>query len=305
MVLATALTLASVGSSLLGSWMSFANARKQNKIKDQAEKDADAAMKAARKSLEKNYMDSLAIQKEPYELEREAMLSAGAQATEVARESERGAGRVGAIYAQQQQGQRQIASAMGQEMFNLDYLSTQEDTRLRDLNTQLDLGEVEGAQLQAANAEERRQQQLMAGAQGIGNAAAAGLDALSLYSKDKSIVDTKGLNVKPNTVELTGLRRPTYTDGRGKRKTSFSYDPFATNLDQFNFLQDGVLNGPPTQADYNKMNNASNFVSQMNSGGNLVSQMRTQDQSLGTIDNGFKGINLFPPMQGLLYNLQD
>jgi hypothetical protein len=206
MVLSTALTLASVGSSLLGSGMSFTNAMKQNKIKDQAEKDADAAMKAARKSLEKNYMDSLAIQKEPYELEREAMLAAGAQATEVARESERGAGRVGAIYAQQQQGQRQIASAMGQEMFNLDYLSTQEDTRLRDLNTQLDLGEVEGAQLQAANAEERRQQQLMAGAQGIGNAAATGLDALDLYpAMDKSIVDTKGLNVKPNTVELTNI----------------------------------------------------------------------------------------------------
>ena len=261
---------------------------KQNKIKAQAEKDADAAMKAARRSLEKNYMDSLAIQKEPYELEREAMLSAGAQATEVARESERGAGRVGAIYAQQQQGQRQIASAMGQEMFNLDYLSTQEDTRLRDLNTQLDLGEVEGAQLQAANAEERRQQQLMAGAQGIGNAAAAGLDALSLYSKDKSIVDTKGLNVKPNTVELTGLRRPTYTDGRGKRKTSFSYDPFATNLDQFNLLGSTPKYTPKEYIDSLKINRG----------------ITTQDQSLGTIDNGFQGMNLFP-RQGLLYNLQD
>jgi hypothetical protein len=287
MVLATALTLASVGSSLLGSGMSFTNAMKQNKIKDQAEKDADAAMKAARKSLEKNYMDSLAIQKEPYELEREAMLSAGAQATEVARESERGAGRVGAIYAQQQQGQRQIASAMGQEMFNLDYLSTQEDTRLRDLNTQLDLGEVEGAQLQAANAEERRQQQLMAGAQGIGNAAATGLDALSLYSKDKSIVDTKGLNVKPNTVELTGLRRPTYTDGRGKRKTSFSYDPFATNLDQFNLLGSTQQYSPRGYLDSLNINRG----------------ITTQDQSLGTIDNGFQGMNLFP-QQGLLYNFK-
>ena len=289
MVLATALTLASVGSSLLGSGMSFTNAMKQNKIKDQAEKDADAAMKAARKSLEKNYMDSLAIQKEPYELEREAMLSAGAQATEVARESERGAGRVGAIYAQQQQGQRQIASAMGQEMFNLDYLSTQEDTRLRDLNTQLDLGEVEGAQLQAANAEERRQQQLMAGAQGIGNAAAIGLDALDLYSKDGSIVDTKGLNVKPNTVELTGLRRPTYTDGRGKRKTSFSYDPFATNLDQFNLLGSTPQYTPRGYLDSLNINRG----------------ITAQDQSLGTQDTGFQGMNLFPPMQGLLYNLQN
>ena len=185
MVLATALTLASVGSSLLGSGMSFANARKQNKIKADAEKAADEAMASARKRLEVNLMDSLAIQKEPYELEREAMLAAGAQATEVARESERGAGRVGAIYAQQQQGQRQIAAGMGQDMFNLDYLSAQEDTRLRDLNTQLDLGEVEGAQLQAANAEERRQQQLMEGAQGIGNAAATGLDSLKLYPGQK------------------------------------------------------------------------------------------------------------------------
>ena len=185
MVLATALTLASVGSSLLGSGMSFADARKQNKIKADAAKTADDVMIAVKKQLEKNYMDSLAIQKEPYELEREAMLSAGAQATEVARESERGAGRVGAIYAQQQQGQRQIAAGMGQEMFNLDYLSKQELTRKEDLKTQVLLGEVEGAQLQAANAEERRQQQLMAGTQGIGNAAATGLDALALYPEQK------------------------------------------------------------------------------------------------------------------------
>jgi len=274
MVLATALTLASVGSSLLGSGMSFTNAMKQNKIKAQAEKDADAAMKAARKSLEKNYMDSLAIQKEPYELEREAMLAAGAQATEVARESERGAGRVGAIYAQQQQGQRQIASAMGQEMFNLDYLSTQEDTRLRDLNTQLDLGEVEGAQLQAANAEERRQQQLMAGAQGIGNAAATGLDALSLYSKDKSIVDTKGLNVKPNTVELTGLKQ-------GPQNTPLNWNS--------NFFGSTPQYNPKEYIDSLKINRG----------------ITAQDQSLGTQDTGFQGMNLFPPMQGLLYNLQN
>jgi hypothetical protein len=181
MILATALTLASVGSQLLGTGMSFAEARKQKKIKADAQAAADKAMASARKSLEVNYMDSLAIQKEPYELERDASLVAGAQATEALRESERGAGRVGAIYGQQQLAQRQTAAAMGQEMFNLDYLSTQEDTRLRDLNTQLDLGEVTGAQLEAANSEERRAQQLMRGAQGIGNAAATGLDALNLY----------------------------------------------------------------------------------------------------------------------------
>ena len=186
MALATALTVAAVGSQLAGSVQSFSQARKQKRAQAQAEKEADMAMASARKSLEKNYMDSLAIQKEPYELERDAALVAGAQATEALRESDRGMGRVGAIYGQQQQAQRQIASAMGQEMFNLDYLSAQEDTRLRDIGTQLDLGEVTGAQLAAANAEERRQQQLQAGIQGIGGAAMTGLDAMALYGKQKT-----------------------------------------------------------------------------------------------------------------------
>lgn len=185
-VLATALTLAAVGSQLAGSAQSFAQARKQKAKQREAEATADKYMREARRKLEKNYMESLAIQKEPYELEREAALVAGAQATEALRESDRGMGRVGAIYGQQQQAQRQIASAMGQELFNLDYLTAQEESRLRDIGTQLDLGEVTGAQLEAANAEERRQQQMQAGIQGIGGAAMTGLEAMALYGKQKA-----------------------------------------------------------------------------------------------------------------------
>lgn len=202
MVLATALTLASVGSQLAGSVMSFSQARKQKQRQKEAEATAEKYMSQARKSLEKNYMESLAIQKEPYELEREASLVAGAQGIEALRESERGLGRVGAIQAQQQQAQRQIASAMGQELFNLDYLTAQEDSRLRDIGTQLDLGEVTGAQLQAAEAEERRQQQLQAGVQAIGSAAMTGIDAMALYRKQK----TPTVKPQPNTIELTDLR---------------------------------------------------------------------------------------------------
>lgn len=203
MVLATALTLAAAGSQLAGAGMSFAQARKQKQRQREAEATADKYMAEARKSLEKNYMESLAIQKEPYELEREASLVAGAQAIEALRESERGMGRVGAVQAQQQQAQRQIAAAMGQELFNLDYLTAQEESRLRDIGTQLDLGEVTGAQLQAAEAEERRQQQLQAGVQAIGSAAMTGLDSLALY-RDKGgavapRVDTSTLRIKGQT----------------------------------------------------------------------------------------------------------
>ena len=197
-VLATALTLAAVGSQLAGSAQSFAEARKNKEKQREAEATADKYMREARRKLEKNYMESLAIQKEPYELEREAALVAGAQATEALRESDRGLGRVGALYGQQQQAQRQIASAMGQELFNLDYLTKQEDTRLNDIATQLDLGEVTGAQLEAANAEERRQKQLQAAIQGIGGAAMTGLEATALYGKQKTPVTEQNL-------DLTGL----------------------------------------------------------------------------------------------------
>ena len=205
MALATALTVAAVGSQLAGAAQSFSQARKQKAKQREAEATADKYMKQARRSLEKNYMESLAIQKEPYELEREAALVAGAQATEALRESDRGMGRVGAIYGQQQQAQRQIASAMGQELFNLDYLTQQEESRLRDIGTQLDLGEVTGAQLAAANAEERRQQQLQAGIQGIGGAAMTGLEAMALYGKQKAPV-TYGDTVPEGTIEMTGLK---------------------------------------------------------------------------------------------------
>ena len=221
----TGLAIAGATSQLIGAGMSFADARRQKKIRDDAERRAEEAMASARKSLEKNYMDTLAIQKEPYELEREAALVAGAQATEALRESDRGMGRVGAVYGQQQQAQRQIASAMGQEMFNLDYLSAQEDTRLRDINTQLDLGEATGAQLEAANAEERRAQQLQAGVQGVGNAAMTGIQGVPLYRNSgqpsPAKVDTSSLSGNATQNALNSMKSPyettfdpTFTDRR-------------------------------------------------------------------------------------------
>ena len=229
MALGAILTGVAATSQLLGSGLSFAEARKQKQIQADAERRADQAMASARKSLEKNYMDALAIQKEPYELEREAALVAGAQATEALRESERGMGRVGAIYGQQQQAQRQIASAMGQELFNLDYLSAQEDTRLRDIGTQLDLGEVTGAQLEAASAEERRAQQLMSGVKGIGGAAMTGIEGLALYKKQKT--PTSGSANGPSMSELVSQADL----GLGKSVQGLQSNPY--QADMYNIAQ--------------------------------------------------------------------
>jgi membrane peptidoglycan carboxypeptidase len=56
---------------------------------------------------------------------------------------------------------------MGQELMGLQQLSAQEESRLRDIGVQLDLEEVAGAQLAAANAQELSAQATQQGMQGL------------------------------------------------------------------------------------------------------------------------------------------
>ena len=167
----TAATIASgvgVAATAATTGMSFVQAGKQKKAMQQAEKDADAAMQEARKKLQVNVYDKLAINKEPFELQREAMLSQGAQAIQAGVESERGAAATaGRVQLAQNEGQAGIRSAMGQDLQQLDMLSAQEDSRLRDIGVQLDLEEVAGAQLAAANAQELQAQAVQQGMAGV------------------------------------------------------------------------------------------------------------------------------------------
>ena len=164
--------------------MSFLQAGKQKRAMRNAERDADQAMQEARKKLEINFYDNLSIQKEPYELEREALLAQGAQAIQAGVESERGAAATaGRIQMAQQEGQAGIRSAFGQELSGLERLSAQEDSRLRDIGTQLDLGEVEGAQLAAANAQELAAQATQQGMQGVTSMAQQLSSFAPLYEK--------------------------------------------------------------------------------------------------------------------------
>jgi len=191
-----AVTAAVIGATaaVAGTTMSFVQAGEQKKAMRNAERDADEAMQAARKKLETNYYDQLSIQKEPYELEREALLSQGAQAIQAGVESERGAAATaGRVQLAQQQGQAGIRTAMGQELAGLEKLSAQEEGRLRDVGVQLDLGEVSGAQLAAANAQKLAAQAEQQGYQGLVNVGQQVANFVPLYSKQS--VDAKGYAV--------------------------------------------------------------------------------------------------------------
>jgi hypothetical protein len=168
--------------------MSFAQAGKQRKAMREAERDAEEAMQAARKKLEVNVFDQLSIQKEPFELEREALLSQGAQAIQQAVEGEgRGlAATAGRIQMAQQEGQGAVRTAMGQELQGLERLSAQEEGRLRDIGVQLDLEEVAGAQLAAANAQELQAQAMQQGFEGVTSLAGQLAESAPLFERNRA-----------------------------------------------------------------------------------------------------------------------
>jgi len=205
---ATAATIAaatSLAATATTTTMSFVQAGKQKKAQRQAEKDADEAMADARKKLETNFYAAQGIQKEPYELEREALLTQGAEAIQAGVESERGAAATaGRIQLAQQQGQAGVRSAMGQEMMALENKQLAEESRLRDIGVQLDLGEVEGAQLAAANAERLRAQSIQQGMQGVTSFAQQAAAALPLFSGTAGAADVSGVSATP-------LEKPEYT----------------------------------------------------------------------------------------------
>ena len=186
---------------------SFAQAGKQRNLQKKAEAEASRAMEEARKELGINYSAALGIQKEPYELEREALISAGAQAIEAGRESERGAeSTAGRVFALQQQGQREIASGMGKELTALDRATADEADRLRSARANLSLQEAEGAQLAARDAEEAAQAATMQGVQGIANVAQQAASFAPLYQKNKAAqqVAIGGMSFTPEQFQAFG-----------------------------------------------------------------------------------------------------
>jgi len=164
--IAAASSLAATGVT---TGMSFKQAGEQRRAMLDAQQKADDAMKEARKKLDVNVYAALEIPEKAYAQQIDANLIAGAQAIQSGVEGEaRGAGAIaGMVQAQQNQAQNEIRANMGQDIYNLQAATAQEDARLRDIGIQLDLGEVEGAQLAAANAQELSAQAMQQGMQGV------------------------------------------------------------------------------------------------------------------------------------------
>lgn len=234
MAAATAMTIGGLAISAGSTVMSFMQASEQSRLQRQAQAAAAAAMKEARKRLEINYAKERSIQKEPYELQREAMLSTGAQAIQAGVESARGAAATaGRVQMAMNEGQGAIRTAMGQELTDIEKEIIDEESRLRDLNVQLDLGEVEGAQLAARDAQEAKVAAQTAGFKGIADTAQMGLNMVPLYAKTGGVTDfslaggqvtTSGNPL--NTASTVAMNPIAAKDDASLMKNPWEYNPF-------------------------------------------------------------------------------
>jgi len=193
--------------------MSFSQAANQRKAAERATREADKKMAEARARLEVNYAKSMAVQKEPYELQREAELTGTAQLIEAGQESERGSQTTaGKVLALQQQGQGAIRSAMGEELSDIQGMIIEEESRNRDVNVQLDLGEVAGKQREAAEARARAEKAKAEGVQGAINFVKQGVAMYPLVGKggthNKQLADVTPVSTQsPSTPHMNALRQ--------------------------------------------------------------------------------------------------
>ena len=162
-------TIALTTLSAAGAGFSFAEAGKQNKLAREAQRDAAKALAEAKKKLEVNMLKGLSIAKEPYELEREALLQAGASALQA-----------------QQQGAAQQRAAMSKEMQELDLLAAQEDVNLQKERASLDIGEAKGQQMMAADARRAAAAATQAGVQGLVDMGTTLFEGSDLYAGQRT-----------------------------------------------------------------------------------------------------------------------
>ena len=175
-------------TGIAGSIMSFAQAKKQREMQQEAQREADKAFQEAQEKLAVNYLEGLSIAKEPYELERENLLRAGAAALQAGVEGEtRGAAATAGqvLMAQQAQAAQQRA-AMSKEMQQLEQLAAQEESRLQGKRVELDLGKAEGYQAQLADLRASEAASRLQGVQGIAQTSADLFKAFTpLYNPSK------------------------------------------------------------------------------------------------------------------------
>ena len=210
-------TIALTTLSAAGAGFSFAEAGKQNKLAREAQRDAAKALAEAKKKLEVNMLKGLSIAKEPYELEREALLQAGASALQAGVEGDpRGAAATaGRVVQAQQQGAAQQRAAMSKEMQELDLLAAQE-VNLQKERASLDIGEAQGQQMMAADARRAAAAATQAGVQGLVDMGTTLFEGSDLYAGERTDAEKAARKTSRQSKRLDRIEANRGLDARNR-----------------------------------------------------------------------------------------
>ena len=187
----------SLGISAASAGASFVQAGKQRDAARKASDEAAEAIADAKKELSVNYLEGLSINKEAYELEREALLSSGAQVLQTAREGERGAGEAaGRVALGMQAGQAGQRIGMNNELMEIQKAAAKEGSALATKRANLNLGEAKGFEMEAADARAARVAANQAGVNSLLSLAQGAMKIPGLYG-----------NVDPLTIDDAALQK--------------------------------------------------------------------------------------------------
>jgi len=230
-----AVTTAAIASIVIAgtsAGMSFGQARQQRKLGEEAKRDAQKAMAEAKAALDVNAYDQLAVQKEPYELQREALLAQGALATQAGVEGDRGAAATaGRVQAAMNTAQGDVRTGMNKELTDLAMLSAQEDARNRDIGIQLNLEDVAGANAAIADSAVARRQAIQSGMEQAGAAVQGAIDLAPLYGQNIAAQRSAVGKMNLTTDEFAKIGNVMGKDGGLSQTMGAAGSPGFTNLD--------------------------------------------------------------------------
>lgn len=176
---------AQLASAAAGTVGSFVQAGKQKKLYEQAQADAAKSMVEAKKAINVNYYAGLTIPTQAYKMESDILKAASAQATEAGREGDqRGvAATAGRVQAATADAARGIRADMSGQLYDLNKLTQEENSRIATKLASLNLAETEGAQLAARDAQEARSAAITQGFAGVADFAGKASAMAPLFEK--------------------------------------------------------------------------------------------------------------------------
>jgi hypothetical protein len=203
-------TAIAAGSALVSAGSSFAQAAKQQRKMREAEEAAAKYMDDARKKFTTNFAEQLQVPLEGYEMASDLNRQATQQTLEAMRESGQRAiiGGVTGLQQQAQAGAEQLRMGMQQDLYERDKAIVAEESRLRDIQADLDLGEAAGAQQAAADAQALRAQSIESGFGALTSAATSLYEGSDLYQKGLSgkVLEKYGSGLTPEQMGVVGSK---------------------------------------------------------------------------------------------------